>query len=68
MFLSIIIPTFNEAEMIAMTINHIKNCISHENYEIIISDGGSTDDTLLIAKNQNVKVLNSPIKGRSNCE
>lgn len=65
MFLSIIIPTFNEAEMIGETISHIQNCLPNEDYEIIISDGGSEDNTIQIAKNYKVKVLQSPLKGRS---
>ena len=48
MFLSIIIPTFNEEEMIGQTITHLQNCIATNDFEIIISDGGSTDNTLIL--------------------
>lgn len=65
MFISIIIPTFNEVEMIGKTINHIQNCMSNNDFEIIVSDAGSSDNTVEIAKNNNVIVLNSPVKGRS---
>ena len=50
MFLSIIIPTYNEAEMIEKTINHLQECVLGNNYEIIICDGGSTDATCQTVK------------------
>ena len=65
MFLSVIIPTYNEAEMIGKTISHIQSCIPNDDYEIIISDGGSTDGTLQIAESYKVTIVKSTIKGRS---
>jgi rSAM/selenodomain-associated transferase 2 len=64
--ISIIIPTFNEAENIAETIKEIKkrdteNLIS----EIIISDGKSTDKTIASASNAGATVVVSPKKGRA---
>lgn len=59
--ISIIIPTLNEEGNIKAVINSIQ---SH-NIEIIIVDGGSEDQTLLIAKSLDVKVVvSSP--GRAN--
>ncbi|MEO5650648.1 MAG: TIGR04283 family arsenosugar biosynthesis glycosyltransferase [Ginsengibacter sp.] len=64
--ISIIIPTFNEAENIAETIRKIKNSDT-ENLisEIIISDGKSTDQTVSFASNAGATVVVSPKKGRA---
>ncbi|MCG2462674.1 TIGR04283 family arsenosugar biosynthesis glycosyltransferase [Flavobacteriaceae bacterium F89] len=64
--ISIIIPTYNEEEIIAATIAEIKNrdkenCIS----EIIVSDGQSTDRTVEIASNAGATVITSEKKGRA---
>ncbi|MDE3183165.1 MAG: TIGR04283 family arsenosugar biosynthesis glycosyltransferase [Bacteroidota bacterium] len=64
--ISIIIPTYNEEENIADTIEEIKrrdneNLIS----EIIISDGQSTDNTATVASNSGATVVTGGKKGRS---
>ncbi len=56
----------NEAEHIKTTIEKLwafdaQNLVT----EIIIADGGSTDDTVTIAKAEGVKVIVSPKKGRA---
>ncbi|MCK5088106.1 MAG: TIGR04282 family arsenosugar biosynthesis glycosyltransferase [Melioribacteraceae bacterium] len=53
---SVIIPTFNEAIYIRDNIRLIKKL--NFNAEIIIADGGSNDDTLKIAEEENVKLIN----------
>lgn len=58
---SIIIPTFNEEYFLEKNLKLLSSF--EEEFEIIISDGGSTDRTLDVAKGKNVKVINSP-KGR----
>lgn len=65
MFLSIIIPTYNEALSIASTILHLQKNLVGKNFEIIISDGGSSDLTMEIAKNLDVKAILSDVKGRA---
>lgn len=55
--LSIIIPTFNEAETIKRTLDRLK--IFGENAEIIVVDGGSEDKTVSIAESFGVSVLHS---------
>jgi glycosyltransferase involved in cell wall biosynthesis len=57
MELSIIIPTLNEETTIAQTLQSlIKQDFKH-GFEIIIVDGGSTDNTLQIARNYDVNVI-----------
>ena len=56
---SIIIPTLNEEKLLPKLLSEICNPDLQKkyNYEIIISDGGSTDNTIEIAKNYNIKIL-----------
>jgi glycosyltransferase involved in cell wall biosynthesis len=55
--ISITIPTYNSAKTIDTCLRAIKNQTYH-NYEIIVIDSYSTDDTLKIAKShQTVKIL-----------
>lgn len=59
---SVIIPTFNEEHRIKRTIEALSKILSKRgiNYEIIVSDGGSTDKTVeCIPKIKGVKVLKS---------
>lgn len=63
--ISVIIPTYNEEFSIERTIRRLqeydeKKLVS----EIIISDGGSTDNTVDIAKKAFAKVVVGPAKGR----
>ncbi|MDA8139478.1 MAG: TIGR04283 family arsenosugar biosynthesis glycosyltransferase [Desulfobacteraceae bacterium] len=59
-FLSIIIPTLNEAEQIAQTIAHVKAA----DIEVIVADGGSQDETPALAHQAGAKVIQAP-KGRA---
>jgi len=47
--ISIIIPTLNEAETLPHSLDSLFTSIDQSEVEVIISDGGSTDDTLHIA-------------------
>lgn len=51
-YLSVIVPTFNEAERIVPTLNELKKYLSKKKkgYEVIVSDDGSTDATVAIVK------------------
>jgi rSAM/selenodomain-associated transferase 2 len=64
MLLSIVIPTFNEVDTIENLLVHLLNNCKNQSYEIIVSDGGSTDDTVKIASKY-CKCIVSPIKGRA---
>jgi glycosyltransferase involved in cell wall biosynthesis len=67
--LSIVIPTFNRASTLARTIDRIESqTVSSENYEVIVVDNASTDDTRLVleaksGKYSNLKVLFQPKPG-----
>jgi len=58
---SIIIPTLNSAKVLPDCLNSIKNQ-QYKNYEIIIVDNGSTDDTINIAKRYTKNIFQNSIK------
>jgi len=62
---SVVLPCLNEEATIGECIKNIKNVFKKENIngEIIISDNGSTDKSVMIAKSLNVKVVYQPLKG-----
>jgi len=63
--ISIIIPTFNEAENIVSLVNHLKNTSNTSVTEFIVSDGGSNDETVALAAAAGAITFASPQKGRA---
>src|SRR4051812_32886229 len=64
--ISVIIPTYNEEEHIAKTILSLKEKDGGTSVtEIIVSDGGSTDNTIGEAAKAGASVIASPVKGRA---
>jgi len=62
--ISIVIPTLNASSTLGITLKSIfNNTIKPQDYEVLVVDGGSKDDTILIARQFDVKVLSCPIKG-----
>lgn len=61
---SIIIPVLNEASCLERTLRHL-DILDPLAYEIIVVDGGSTDDTVAIAKDHGSKVIFADRPGRS---
>ncbi len=62
MYLSIVIPAFNESCCIAETLVTIHNAVQDSSvttYEIIVADDDSTDNTPQIAKSMNAQVVRS---------
>lgn len=57
--LSIIIPVLNEEKTIGSVIENVKSSISGDNYEIIVVDGGSNDNTVSIAKSSCDQLITS---------
>lgn len=65
MKISIIIPTYNEDGNIEGLLQHLKKNNNENIAEIIVSDGGSSDDTLTIAGANGAVALESPVAGRA---
>lgn len=63
--ISIIIPTYNEADQIANTISLTLAAAEPHRVEMLVVDGGSGDDTATIAKKCGATVIESPRKGRA---
>ena len=55
--ISVIIPTFNEADYLPHTLNSLRDA---ENLEVLVVDGGSNDGTAEIAERNGSRVLRSP--------
>ena len=66
MKLSIIIPTFNEEYYLPPLLESIQ-CQDFSDYEVVVADAGSEDDTIEIAKNWGCKVVKGglPAVGRN---
>ena len=59
--LSFIIPTLNEEENIGKVIDSIKTCLPSSNdYEIVVIDNGSVDNTVDVAKSKGAQVYLRP--------
>ena len=65
MKISIIIPTLNESEHISNLLNFLYANANNNVNEIIVIDGGSSDNTVELAKKNGVIVYTSSQKGRA---
>lgn len=61
--ISIVIPTLNEAKTIGQCLSRLREQV--EPHEIVVADGGSSDDTMEIASSSpEVKVISCATPGR----
>lgn len=66
MALSIIIPTYNEANSILDLLEHLSSANkSADSVEILVVDGGSTDETVRLVNEAGFKCVSSDRKGRA---
>jgi rSAM/selenodomain-associated transferase 2 len=65
MKLSVVIPALNEAKHIARLIAHLRSNADERLHEIIVVDGGSTDETANIAEQAGAVVLRLPVQSRA---
>ena len=65
MKISVIIPALNEEENLGKLLKRLKIQPGKSIHEIIVVDGGSTDETCKVAEQYKVMILKSPEKGRS---
>ena len=63
--ISIIIPTYNEEENIKNLLPRLTDSSGTMLHEIIVVDGGSTDQTVIRAKQLGATVIHSPKRGRA---
>ena len=60
--ISFVIPTLNAGLVLESCLKSIKKqTVSSKEYEIIIADGGSSDNTKQIAKKYNSKIIHNPL-------
>ncbi len=65
MKISVIIPVLNEAEHITDLVVHCRRHTGPETVEVIVVDGGSTDETVARARLSGARVLHCPQRGRA---
>lgn len=53
----IIMPAWNEAEVIGSTIRDVRRCVRHD---ILVVDDGSTDETVVVARAAGARILQLP--------
>ena len=63
--LSIIIPVYQEEECINSLVTYLKKHATEHPVQIVVSDGGSTDNTVKRAREAGAQVVLSPHKGRA---
>lgn len=65
MKISIIVPTYNEAQNIGGLVKYLAEHGTGYLHEVIVTDGGSGDNTFSIAIEAGAKAVYAPLKGRA---
>jgi glycosyltransferase involved in cell wall biosynthesis len=62
---SVVMPCLNEEEAIGICIEKIQKTFARSNIdgEIVVSDNGSTDNSIAIAESMNVRIVHQPLRG-----
>jgi rSAM/selenodomain-associated transferase 2 len=63
--ISIIIPTYNEANSIVKLLKHLEKHGGERIADILVSDGGSSDDTVALVRDNGFTCIESEQKGRA---
>ena len=61
--ISVIIPAWNEEQTLARAISSVRD--SHALHEIIVVDGGSSDNTAAVTQGLGVQTVSSPVRQRA---
>src|SRR5437762_5162884 len=61
--ISVIVPTLNEAEWLPGTLSHVQ--ANQATHEILVVDGGSSDETVALANAAGARVIRSPQSRRA---
>jgi peptidoglycan/xylan/chitin deacetylase (PgdA/CDA1 family) len=64
-FVSVIVPAYNEESNISSCIDALQSLEYGGDYEIIVVDNASSDNTSSIASSKGVRVVSEPVKGYS---
>jgi rSAM/selenodomain-associated transferase 2 len=64
-FLSVIIPTLDEAPALQLLIPHLRSHMGSSSVQLILADGGSADPTREIAQAAGIEVVQSQQRGRA---
>ena len=65
MMISIIIPTLNEEKLISQTLEQFENLKNNYNFEIIVCDDKSNDNTIELASNYSCSVIKNKNKNKN---
>lgn len=63
--ISVVIPVYNEEGVIGKTVRHLKTASMPDNVEVVVADGGSSDNSIDEAENEGALLVRCARKGRA---